>query len=75
MPDKIDRIKKLKKKHEKKWLAIKDVVAVGIGKTSGGSIGIIISVKEEAGQVKSQIPSEIDKIPIEVQETGEMKTL
>ena len=75
MTDEIDKIKELKKKHGNKWLAINNVVAVGIGKTSGGSIGIIISVKEDAYKVKSQIPSEIDKIPIEVQETGEMKAL
>lgn len=69
----INEIKKIKKKHEKYWLSIDGVVAVGIGNTASGSPGIIISVKESSDKYRFQIPESIEDIPIDIQITGDMK--
>ncbi|MBA7548282.1 hypothetical protein ES705_40733 [subsurface metagenome] len=73
MPDQIEKIKDIKKKYEKTWLAIEGVVAVGIGKTSDGNLGIIVSVKENGRKYKQQIVHNIEGVLIEIQETGEIK--
>jgi hypothetical protein len=73
MPDRMDKIKQIKKKHEKSWLSIEDVVAVGIGITSDNKPGIIISVKKQPQIIRQQIPAQIDNIKIDIQETGEIK--
>jgi len=75
MSNQIEKIREIKRKCEKDWLAIDNVVAVGVGRTSDGSIGLIVSVKENAGKIRKQIPSRINGIVIEVQETGEIKAL
>ena len=68
-------IKAIKRKYEPIWLALPEVVAVGIGKTSDGATGIIISVRSLTGTVRSSIPSAIEGIPIEIQVSGEIKAL
>ena len=75
MPDHIMEIINTKKSYEKSWLAMKNVVAVGLGKTSDGSLGIIISVNKNASQIRKKIPSQIEQINIEIQETGEINAL
>ena len=67
------KVKTIKKKYEKNWFAIAGVVAVGIGTTTAGTVGIIISVKENADEIRRQIPATIAGIEIEIQETGEIK--
>jgi hypothetical protein len=71
----IEKIREIKRKNEKAWLAMEGVVAVGIGKTSDGSLGLIISVKEDSNKFRPQIPPKIEEVPIEIQETGEIKAL
>lgn len=73
MLSQLKEIKRIKKKHEKSWLSIEGVVAVGIGNTTNGSPGIIISVRENAERYRYQIPESIDSIPIEIQITGKIK--
>lgn len=63
----------IKQRYEQKWLAIKEVAAVGIGITGNQDIGIIISVTENPDKVRNEIPSKIEGIAIKVQETGEFK--
>ena len=75
MLDSIKKIKKIKQKHEKKWLKIDGVVAVGIGNLSDGGPGIIVSVKKNIGGIRKQIPETVQGIGVEIQETGEMKAL
>jgi hypothetical protein len=75
MTDRLEKIREIKKKYEKTWLSIKEIVAVGIGETSEGSLGIIISVKDDAGKYKNQIEQNIEGVPIEIQEIGEIKAL
>ena len=67
------KAKAIKKKYEKSWFANADIVAVGIGTTTASTVGIIISVKENAGEIRRQIPATIEGVEIEIQETGEIK--
>ena len=75
MTDPLDKIRRIKARNEKDWLRIEEVVAVGIGKTSEGSTGLIVSVKENAGVIREKIPARIEDVVIEIQETGEIKAL
>jgi hypothetical protein len=75
MPEDIGKIKEIKSRHEKDWLAIEGVVAVGIGTTSDGSIGLIISVKEDSYKIRELIPEQIEEVLVEIQETGEIRAL
>ncbi len=71
----IDKVREIKKQHEKKWLSIKGVVAIGIGNVSVNRIGLIISVIKDVKKIRNRIPKEIDGIPIQIQETGDLKAL
>ena len=75
MSDELQKIRKIKAKNERKWLAIDGVVAVGIGKTVGGRLGIIVHVTENAPKYQSRIVRKIEGIPVEVRESGEIKAL
>ncbi len=75
MTDLINKIRGIKQNNENSWLSINGVVAVGIGQIAEDNIGLIVSVKENASKIRTQIPYEIDGISIEIQETGEIKAL
>jgi hypothetical protein len=75
MAKSIDNIKQIKARHEKGWLEIEGVVAVGIGTTADGSLGLIVSVKENVDAIRKRLPRSIEGVIIEVQETGEIKAL
>ena len=75
MSDQLEKIIQIKRQNEKKWLGMKNVVGVGIGLTSGGDVGIIVSTKEESVKLRKKIPNEIDRIPVEIQVTGEIRAL
>lgn len=69
----IDQIKRIKKLYEKQWLQIPEVVAVGVGLTSGKETGIIVSVSKISAQVKSKIPTELEGVPVEINESGKIE--
>ncbi len=73
MSEQIEKIKSIKKKYEKTWLQLDGVVAVGIGKTSDGNLGVIVSVKKNGRKYGEQIADNIEGVPIEIQETCEIK--
>jgi hypothetical protein len=75
MSEPLEKIREVKKKYEKTWLSISGIVAIGIGKTSGGALGIIVSVKKNTGKYKSRIGQTIEGVPIEIQTMGEIKAL
>ena len=75
MSQEIEKARQVKQKHEKEWLKIPDITAIGIGKTSSGKIGIVISFKTEAAKTGHQIPADIDGVPIEVNVSGEIRAL
>jgi hypothetical protein len=75
MSDLTLRAQAVKRDNEKSWLALHSVVAVGIGKTADGSLGIIVSVAERPDEIRRLIPEMIDGIPIEVVATGRLRAL
>ena len=75
MNNQLNRIRRVKAANEKKWLTLPEVVGVGIGVTSTGETGIIVSVKENPQKIREKIPAEISGVPIEIRETGEFKAL
>ncbi len=75
MSEPLEKIREVKKKYEKTWLSISGIVAVGIGKTSGGALGIIVSVKKNTEKYRNKIGPTIEGVSVEVQATGEIKAL
>ncbi|MBD3274176.1 MAG: hypothetical protein GF372_02640 [Candidatus Marinimicrobia bacterium] len=65
----------MKQQHESGWMDIQGVQAVGIGRTSQGNIGIIVSVSEMNDTISNTIPDTIDSIEVEIQKTGEFRAL
>ncbi len=65
---------KVKRKNEKKWLRLKGVVAVGIGKV-GDNIGIIISVENESEIPIVKIPALVENVPVKFQSVGRIEAL
>lgn len=72
MSENLEKIRKVKQKYEKTWMALDEVVAVGIGLTAGGKPGIIVSLKSNLAQVKQKIPAEVEGVAVEFQVTGEI---
>lgn len=73
--DETGRAKAVKRAHESQWLAIDGVVGVGVGVTSSGRIGIIVSVKDRPASVRARIPTAIGDTEIDVRVTGEIRAL
>ncbi|GAB2510891.1 hypothetical protein GCM10027084_27550 [Pseudoxanthomonas sangjuensis] len=69
----IAEIRAVKQAHEARWLALPDVVAVGIGRTASGGNGIIVSVQQASGRLRMEIPDEIDGVAVEIRETGALR--
>ncbi|MCB0291119.1 MAG: hypothetical protein KDH97_12755 [Calditrichaeota bacterium] len=66
----IEQIKAVKRAHERAWMALEGVEAVGIGITSSGHTGIIISVSANPTRFRRQIPERIDDVPVEIRVSG-----
>jgi hypothetical protein len=62
----------VKQKNEKKWLRLKGVVAIGIGRIENKP-GIVISVENDAWLSQNKIPSVIDDVPIKIQSVGKIE--
>ncbi len=71
MSKQLDEIKMVKQRHEKKWLAINGVVAVGIGQV-GNTAGIIVSVDKNTITEHIKIPPVVNGIPVEIKITGRL---
>ena len=72
MDDKMQKVRTVKRAHEKTWLAMSGVVAVGIGLTQSGEPGIIISTSVAPEKLRPAIPDSIDGVPVELNQTGEI---
>ena len=72
MSDQISKITEIKRRHEKQWLGIGGVTAIGIGRINNQA-GIIISVAGHTDKVRAQIPYEVEGIPVKVQVTGKLR--
>ncbi len=69
----IEKVREIKMKYEASWIKKRNVIAVGIGNTRDGRVGVIISVKKLSKKVLAQFPDEIDLVPIELNESGEIQ--
>lgn len=75
MSDMMAWIRGVKRRHEARWLALKGVVAVGIGLLGDGSTGIVVSVEadSERERLRQEIPAEVDGVPVELRVTGPVR--
>lgn len=74
MNDLMKKALKVKQDNEKKWLRLKGVVAVGIGRIENMP-GIIISVENDDWLTQNKIPSFIKNVPIKIQSVGRIEAL
>lgn len=72
-PDELERIRTIKRAHQAVWLSMDHVTAVGIGITSSGKPGLIVSVSKDADKVREQIPRSIDGVEVDIQISGELR--
>jgi hypothetical protein len=72
MRDQMQHALIVKQNHEKNWLRLKGVVAVGIGMVEDKT-GIIVSVENDAWLTQNKIPSSVDNVPIKVQTVGRIE--
>ncbi len=79
-----DRVQAVKRAHESELLAKKNVVGVGVGLRQKGGIRqktvalvVMVTQKVPPGQLAPDdiVPSEIEGVPVDVQEVGELKAL
>lgn len=73
MSDEIEHIKSVKKKYEKSWLSLDNVVGIGVGLTRAKTPGILISVCKNDASIQATIPPQVEGIPVEIQYTGPIK--
>lgn len=69
----LEKIKAAKRAHEHRWLALEDVVAVGIGPLADGRLGIVVSVRADTPAVRVRIPATADGAPVEVRVVGDVR--
>jgi hypothetical protein len=70
------RAEKVLAAHEARLLSLPGVVGVGIGMTKKGdqpAIHVYLNVKAAGGESPTAIPKQIDKVPVRVIETDEIK--
>lgn len=75
MEENIEKAKAAKQKIEASWLGIEGVVGIGIGLTSSGQVGIIVSTRDDPAQLQDRIPSQVEGVPVELQRSGEIRAL
>ncbi len=70
----LERAKRVKRRHESDWLAISNVVSIGIGEIDN-TAGIYIGVVNHPESLREKIPPKIDGVPIEIKTVRELKAL
>ncbi|OQX65245.1 MAG: hypothetical protein B5M51_01250 [Anaerolinea sp. 4484_236] len=86
MPDEtlsFEKVRAVKRAHEKALFSKPNVVGVGVGfrsragrRTDSMAIVVMVSRKLPASQLAAEdlLPQEIEGVPVDVQETGELKS-
>jgi hypothetical protein len=75
MDHNLQRAREIRKRYEDIWMDLEFVTSIGIGLTSSGNTGIIISMEKDDPAIKNIFPAEIEGIPVEVRISGEINTL
>jgi hypothetical protein len=73
--DELNRISMVKMRYQGIWMGLNNVSAVGVGITSDGRPGIIISMKREDVSTRKLFPAEIEGIPVEINISGNINIL
>jgi hypothetical protein len=80
----VQRAREVKRRHEQELLRKANVVAVGVGFCRRGGVqtrevGIVVSVKKKVPSSELKpgdvIPAQIENVPVDVVETGEIRAL
>ena len=75
MEEQMAKARAAKQRVERAWLAIEGIVGIGIGFTSRGAVGIIVSTREDPAALREKIPREVNGVPVELQRTGDIRAL
>lgn len=65
----------VKKKNEKRLLAMKGVVSVGIGQDKEGKPLIVVGLDSPQAQTVVKLPKELEGFPVRVEVIGPVKAL
>lgn len=68
-----ENARKVKEKYESKIMQIPGVVCIGVGADDKNNPTILVCVVKLTNEIKQKIPSELDGIPVNIQETGEFQ--
>lgn len=71
----LEEIRAAKRAHEARWLALDDVVAVGIGRLAAGGDGLVVSVRAHTDEVRERVPDSVGGVPVEVRVVGDVRAL
>jgi hypothetical protein len=80
----IEQVKKIKARYEKKLMKLANVVGVGVGfkhkdgqPTNEVALVVNVSEKKPSADLSKQdlVPSELEGVPVDVQEVGKIKAL
>jgi hypothetical protein len=74
MESAIKRAEKVKNRYAEQWLGINGVTAIGIGKVED-KVSIIISVDRNRELIETQIPVQVEGIPVKIKQTGRIVAL
>ncbi len=71
----LSSIHDVKKKNEKRLLAMKGVVSVGIGQDKEGKPLIVVGLDSPQAQTVVKLPKELEGFPVRVEVIGPVKAL
>ena len=66
---------KIVSRYEQIWMGLKNVSAVGTGKTREGKLCIVISLSRDDPYTRNIFPAEIEGIPVDVRISGKVDAL
>jgi len=69
----IERLKKIQARHEKRLFGIDGVVGVGIGDTGNGELGLVVYAKKISAKLRQRVGSKADDARIRIIESGVFK--
>jgi hypothetical protein len=61
----------LKAAHERAWLAVEGVVAVGIGAHPDGTPTIVVSVERDTSRLRDELERRVPGVPVEIRVIGQ----
>lgn len=75
----MEQVNQVKQRHEERLMNLPQVVGVSVGMSANGNGDadgrIVIKVFVSSTNAASDIPGELEGVPVEVEETGEFRAL